>query len=128
VLPTNAFRLPVDAMKGREARAPLSCALPQDQVLSQFKELNNLAGRLGEWAQLLKLVNGFFRERVIEGCEPLRNAIIDADARLTHEGLSAFDADDEGDRSKAVASTINLSLGLAQRKTARRICGTCDLP
>src|SRR6185436_12150570 len=76
------------------------------------RELQHLAGRMGEWAQLLKLVNGFLRERVVDADEPLRDALADADARLTEEGLVAFDASDESDRTRAVARTINLSLGL----------------
>jgi hypothetical protein len=112
VLPANAFRQAVDAMKGHEARELLSRGLPKDQVPGQSKELSDLASRLGEWAQLLKLVNGFLRERVIDGGEHLPDAIADADQRLTEEGLGTFDADDEGDRTKAVAQTINLSVGL----------------
>jgi hypothetical protein len=120
VIPPRASRQVVDAMKGREARELLSRGLPTDQVVTQSKELSELAGRLFEWAQLLKLVNGFLRERVIEVSEPLQNAIIEANARLTEEGLQAFDVDDEGDRTKAVASTINLSLGLLDDKLRAR--------
>jgi hypothetical protein len=43
------------------------------------------------------------RECVIEVSQTLRNAIMDANARLTDEGVRAFDADDEDDRTKAVA-------------------------
>ena len=78
VLPVDAFRQPVDAMKGDEARELLSSSLPKEEVLAQYKALSDLAGRLGEWAQLLKLVNGFLRERVNEGGERLREAIVDA--------------------------------------------------
>ena len=75
VLPTNAFRQSVDAMKGGEARELLSSGMPKPQVLDQTRELDRLAGRLGEWAQLLKLVNGFLRDRVSDAGEPLREAI-----------------------------------------------------
>ena len=74
--------------------------------------LVGLAARLCEWAQLLKLVNGFLRDRVCEGGELLAIAIGDAIERLDEEGLTSFDATDESDRTKAVALTINLSLGL----------------
>ena len=106
----------------------LSCGLPKEQVRAQFKALSDLAGRLGEWAQLLKLVNGFLRERVIEGGERLRDAIADANERLTEEGLVAFDADDEGDRTKAVARTINLSLGLLDEKQRARFAELAVFP
>jgi hypothetical protein len=112
VLPANVFRQPVDAMKKREAHALLSYGLPRDQIRVQSMELGALAGRLGAWAQLIKLVNAFLRARVIEAGEPLCDAIIDANQRLNEEGLGTFDADDEADRTKAVARTINLSLSL----------------
>jgi hypothetical protein len=120
MLPANAFRQPVGAMKGDEAHELLSSGLPKEQVLAQSKALSDLAGRLGERAQLLKLVNGFLRERAVEGGERLQDALADADARLTEEGLVAFDADDESDRTKAVARTINLSLGLLDEKQRSR--------
>jgi hypothetical protein len=125
VLPANAFRQPVDAMKKHEAHALLSHGLPQGQVRGQFMELGALAGRLGAWAQLIKLVNGFLRDRVIEADEPLCDAIIDANQRLNEEGLGTFDADEEADRTKAVARTINLSLSLfAGRQAACTVCRT----
>jgi hypothetical protein len=119
VLPSDAFRQPVDAMKGEEARALLSSGLPKDQILVEANAMSDLAGRLGEWAQLLKLVNGFLRERVIEGRERLCDALADANARLTEEGLDSFSAD-EADRSKMVAGTIALSLGLLDEKKHER--------
>jgi WD40 repeat protein len=120
VLPAQVFRQSVDAMTGHQARELLSSGLPQDQVRPQSTELGTLAGRLGGWAQVLRLVNGFLRERVIDGGEPLRQAIADADDRLTEEGLVAFDANHEDDRTKAVARTINLSLGLLDEKQRAR--------
>ena len=112
VVPQNAQRQQVDAMRAEEALTLLSWGLPKEQVSRQTPELASLAARLGEWAQLLKLVNGFLRDRVCEGGEPLAIAIADANERLDEEGLTTFDATDEGDRTKAVALTINLSLSL----------------
>jgi WD40 repeat protein len=112
VLPTDTFRQPVDAMARHEARELLSAGLPAAQATRLMPELANLAQRLGEWAQLLKLVNGFLRERVNDAGEALEQAIAGANERLTEEGLAAFDANDEDDRTKAIARTINLSLGL----------------
>jgi len=113
VLPASiAIRQPVDAMTVQQARELLSRGMPDDQALSQSRVLSDLARRLGKWAQLLKLVNGFLRERVIYSRQPLRDALVDADERLTEEGFTAFDAHDQDDRTKAVARTINLSLSL----------------
>jgi len=39
---------------------------------------------------------------VIDGGEPLPDAIVDANKRLSEEGLDTFSAEDEGDRTKAV--------------------------
>ena len=128
VLPADAFSQPVDAMRSGEARALLAGGLPPDQVISRSKELGNLAGRLGEWAQLLKLVNGFLRLCVIDGGQSLREAVADANARLTEEGLDSFSADDEGDRTKAVARTINLSLGLLDDKQRARFAELAVFP
>jgi hypothetical protein len=128
VLPANTFRQPVDALKGNEARELLSSSLPKEQARAESAELGDLAGRLGEWAQLLKLVNGFLRERVIEAGERLRDAIADANERLSEEGLVAFDDEDEGDRTKAVARTINLSLGLLDENQRARFAELAAFP
>ena len=127
VVPPRAYRQVVDAMKEREARELLSQGLPTEQVVTQSKELKDLARRLGEWAQLLKLVNGYLRDRV-EVSEPLRDAIMEANARLTEEGLDIFAADDERDRTKSVASTINLSLGLLDEKQRARFAELAVFP
>jgi hypothetical protein len=128
VLPANAFRQPVDAMTSGEARAVLAGGLPGDQVIAQSKKLSDLAGRLGDWAQLLKLVNGFLRERVIDGRESLHDAVVEANARLSEEGLDTFSADDEGDRTKAVARTINLSLDLLDDTQRARLAELAVFP
>ena len=64
ILPAKAERQTVDAMAADEALSLLSWGLPEDQVAAQTQALSALAQRLGEWAQLLKLVNGFLRDRV----------------------------------------------------------------
>jgi NB-ARC domain/TIR domain/APAF-1 helical domain/WD domain, G-beta repeat len=129
VLPANVvLRQPVDAMTGHEALELLSHGLPEDQVLVGSKDLIELARRLGEWAQLLKLVNGFLRERVIDSRELLRDAIEDANGRLTEEGLATFDADDDDDRTQTVARTINLSLRLLDDKQRARFAELAVFP
>ena len=71
-----------------------------------------LAARLGEWALLLKLVNGFLRDRVVRAREPLSMAIAGANGRLDAKGLGVFDPRNETERAKAVARTIGVSLDL----------------
>ncbi len=112
VLPQTALRQPVDAMQASEALSLISAALPEDQVASERANLKMLAARLGEWAQLLKIVNGFLRDRVVKAHESLSVAIVGANKRLDARGLVVFDARDDADRAKAVARTIRVSLEL----------------
>ena len=63
VLPPDAFRQTVDAMRDSEAMALLAVGLPSDQMAAQRPDLGHLTVRLGEWPLLLRLVNGFLRDR-----------------------------------------------------------------
>jgi hypothetical protein len=99
-------------MRGEEARDLLSSSLPNEEVVAQSQALSDLAGRLGEWAQLLKIVNGFLRDRMVNARQPLPDAIAGVNKRLDAKGLVAFDPRDEIDRTKAVARTIGVSLEL----------------
>lgn len=120
ILPLNTQRQPVDAMRAGEALALLAQGLPDDQTLAQRQALEALAARLGEWAQLLKLVNGFLRDRVVKGHQALDQAITGVNKRLSEKGLVAFDACNEVDRTNAIARTIDVSLDLLSvRERAR---------
>ena len=112
VLPRRALRQPVDAMQAAEALGLLSAGVTQDQAARERVNLKKLAARLGEWAQLLKIVNGFLRDRVVRAHEPLSFAIAGANKRLDAKGLVAFDPRDDADRAKAVARAIGVSLDL----------------
>jgi hypothetical protein len=73
------------------------------------------ARRLHEWAQLLKLANGFLRDRVLKYRQPLATAIAEAGQRLAARGLPAFDdphARDYEGRHKSVTAVIGLNLDL----------------
>ncbi len=111
ILPHIALRQAVDAMQDPEALALLAGGLPQEEIATQRDQLGKLAARLGEWALLLKLVNGFLRDRVTKK-QPLAQAIAGVNQRLDEKGLLAFDARDEVDRTNAVARTIGVSLDL----------------
>jgi hypothetical protein len=76
------------------------------------RELADFARRLHEWAQLLKLANGFLRDRVLEFRQPLAVAIAEAGQRLAARGLPAFDdpkAKEYEVRHKSVAAVIGLN-------------------
>ncbi|MFZ1104161.1 MAG: hypothetical protein WAN86_15180 [Hyphomicrobiaceae bacterium] len=114
-LPDTAVRQPVDAMQAGEALTLLAHGLPPDEAKACARELAGLARRLHEWAQLLKLANGFLRDRVLKFRQSLAAAIAEAGQRLTARGLPAFDAPHATDyeaRHKSVAAAIGLNLDL----------------
>jgi hypothetical protein len=112
VLPEKVVRQPVDAMQASEALQLLSVGLPQELVAREHTNLTKLAARLGEWAQLLRMVNGFLRDKVVKGRQPVRDAIVGVNRRLDVKGLTVFDANSETDRDKAIARTIGVGLEL----------------
>ncbi|MGO9472411.1 MAG: NB-ARC domain-containing protein [Rhodomicrobium sp.] len=128
ILPPTAARQPVDAMQGGEALALLAWGLPDDQAAAQTHALQALAARLGEWAQLLKLVNGFLRDRVLKARQPFDQAIAGVNKRLSDKGLSAFDARDEAGRAKAIAKTIGVSLDLLDDAASARFAELAVFP
>jgi WD40 repeat protein len=115
-LPPGTQRLDVAEMQRDEAAALLGHALPADDG-TVLAALATLAGRLGEWPLLLKLVNGALRERVQQG-QCLREALAWVGKALDKRGLTFFDARDAGHRERAVAQTLGLSL--AQLSAAER--------
>jgi WD40 repeat protein len=120
VLPRAALRQPVDAMQAGEALRLLSAGLPEDQVAHEGASLTMLAARLGEWAQILKIVNGFLRDRVFGARQPLHDAIAGVNKRLDSKGLVAFDPREETDRAKVIARTIGVSLELLTEQERAR--------
>jgi NB-ARC domain/TIR domain/APAF-1 helical domain len=128
VLPSTALRQPVDAMRTSEAIELLSTGLPEKRVASERANLAKLAARLGEWALLLKIVNGFLRDRVVSASQPLSVAIADANKRLDAKGLVAFDARGASDRTKAVGRAIGVSLELPSESERTRLCELSVFP
>jgi NB-ARC domain/WD domain, G-beta repeat/APAF-1 helical domain len=112
ILPADTKRLLVDTMTARESLQLLAQELPSDQTATQSVQLGKLVTRLGEWPLLLKLVNGFLRDRVLRSGQPLSHALAGVNRRLDDKGLNVFDAHDPIDRSKAVARTVGASLEL----------------
>jgi hypothetical protein len=127
VVPDDAFRLPVDAMQEVEAIQLLESGLPRNENPSSRMAFTKLAGRLGGWAQLLKLANSFLRERVRRG-ELLAAAIVNINRRLDAKGLTAFDPHNEMQRTLAVARTIEVSLDLLDQPVRRRFAELAVFP
>ncbi|MBC8013192.1 MAG: TIR domain-containing protein [Methyloceanibacter sp.] len=114
-LPENAVRQLVDGMRTDEARALLAGGLSVEQARAHAAELDALARKLHDWAQLLKLANGFLRDRVVKFRQPLGAAIAEAEKRLAARGMPAFDdpkAREYEGRHKSVAAAIGLNLDL----------------
>lgn len=106
VLPTGAHVVQVDAMQREEALRLLTAGLPDEQRPA----LESLAGRLGHWPLLLRLVNGVLQDRLHGQGQALAGALLSVGVALERHGLTAFDVADPGDRNRAVASTLALSL------------------
>lgn len=71
-----------------EALELLSQDLRQGQAAAERMQLGKIAARVGEWPQLLKLVNEFLRDRVAKG-QPFAQAITGVNKRLNDKGLVA---------------------------------------
>ncbi len=128
ILPLKAERERVDAMAADEALELLSWGLPENQAPAEKTLLATLAQRLGEWAQLIKLVNGFLRDHVNKSHEPLAQAIAGVNKRLDIKGLIAFDSRNEVARTNAIAKTIGVSLDLLDETERARFAELAVFP
>jgi WD40 repeat protein len=91
VLPSDARTTPVDAMQQTEAERLLSANLVERKPTDkETKALRDLTARLGECALLLKLANGFLRERV-KGGQTVLDALTFLQEALDECGLTFFD-------------------------------------
>lgn len=122
-LPGGARILPVEAMRPHEAVALIAAGLPPGEKPA----LSRLAGRLGEWPLLLKLVNGALREQTDAGL-PLATAIDDVTERLDEAGPAEFDASSPASRNGAVAATLGLSLHLLAADELQRFYELAAFP
>lgn len=108
VLPPNAKRVDVDAMRRDEAVALLGFGLPAECAA----DLRKLAKRLGEWPLLLELANRALRHRVEDLHQSLPKAIGWVNKSLDMRGLTTFDARDPQAREQAVSKCLGVSIEL----------------
>jgi TIR domain/NB-ARC domain len=99
----------VDEMGAGEAKALISANLPIAANPVAQGHLAALAKRLGRWAQMLSMANGWIRGRVGLG-EKLENAVARFEDRLEKRGLTAFDPTDERERNRAIRACVEASL------------------
>jgi WD40 repeat protein len=128
VLPADAIRQLIGAMQSDEALELLGWGLPGAEVTAQHPSLVKLAERLGKWPQLLRMVNGFLRDRVVRGHQPLARAVVGVNKRLDEKGLVAFDEGNEADRTNAVARVIGVSLDLLDKSGRRSFSELAAFP
>jgi len=107
LLPAGGRQLRVDAMSGDQARE-----LVADGVAGLAVDAADRLARLaGRWPVLLNLLNGVLRRRVAAG-QPPGQAAEEVAGRLAAGGPAVFDPARPGDRSRAVAATMDASLSL----------------
>ena len=115
-LPPRAQKVDVDAMQGTEAVELLGYDLPKEQQ----EEFRELAARLGEWALLLKLVNGVLRRRVQQRGQSLENALQYVQKGLDKKGVIAFDSRQPEARYQAVQATLAVSFSQLEEEERER--------
>ena len=105
LLPDDAACVRVDRMTADEAGALLTSGLP-----ALPSELVAAALRVtGRWPVLLSLVHGAVRDAA-DGGGQVEGELSDVVAELRDRGITALDVSELGERSTAVAATIEMSL------------------
>jgi WD40 repeat protein len=105
-LPSATRAIVVDALELPRAVELLGQGL---SPLPPMSTLERLAGKLGEWPILLKLVNAQLREEYRDGVAA-SEAFRVVEETLGELGLTAFDREDEEARNLAVRRTVEASL------------------
>jgi hypothetical protein len=119
VLTARHTAIVIDAMQEAEALRLISASLAGANKAATRVRLAALADRLGNWAQMLGIANGWMRERVVQG-EPLATAVARFEQRLAARGLTGFDPGNERQRNRAIHACVEASLeDLAQDELAR---------
>jgi hypothetical protein len=114
-------------MRGDEALSLISVRLPEADMPVARRRLTALAARLGKWAQMLSISNGWIRYRVSLG-ESLGEAITRFERRLSARGLTAFDPKDEIQRNRAIRACLEASLEDLQKDELDRLGELAILP
>src|SRR5271166_913561 len=109
VLPASHIPIAIDEMRVAEALSLISKYLPGAGTSAVRIRLLALADRLGNWAQMLEITNGWMRARVSHG-EGIGDAIARFEKRLLARGLTGFDPKDEQQRNRAIRACVEASL------------------
>ena len=101
-------KVPIDEMHLAEAAGLIAKNLPAAEPGAAVM-LSALADRLGNWAQMLAIANGWLRVSVEQG-ERLTDSIARYERRLARDGPFKFNAEIEGQRNNAIRLCIEASL------------------
>jgi WD40 repeat protein len=99
----------IDEMRAAEAARLIAMNLPVAAEPGAPARLGGVAVRLGNWAQMLAIANGWLRDRV-EKRERLADAIARFERRLAKDGPFVFDPKDETQRNRAIRLCIAASV------------------
>ena len=109
----------IDEMRAAEAARLITMNLPVAGEPGAAARLADLADRLGNWAQMLAIANGWLRDRV-EKRERLADAIARFERRLAKDGPFVFDPENEPQRNRAIRLCVEASVeDLDAAKTMR---------
>jgi WD40 repeat protein len=109
VLPRSHAPIAIDEMRANEALSLIAANLPGADLPGPRGRLAALADRLGAWAQMLSIANGWLCGRIAAG-ETLSDAIDRFERRLRTRGLTAFDPKDEVQRNLTIRACVEASL------------------
>jgi hypothetical protein len=99
----------IDEMGADEAVSLISMNLPTAGEPGSTATLAALVVRLGNWAQMLSVANGWIRDRIKKG-ERLADSIVRFEQRLAKDGPFVFNAKDETQRNRAIRLCIDASV------------------
>jgi WD40 repeat protein len=117
----------IDEMRAAEAARLITTNLPVVGEPGTAARLANLAVRLGNWAQMLAIANGWLCDRVGRR-ERLVDAIARFERRLAKDGPFVFDPKDETQRNRAIRLCIVASVEDLDAAEAMRFGELAILP
>jgi WD40 repeat protein/transcriptional regulator with XRE-family HTH domain len=123
ILPTGTATVDVDAMRPDEARDLLCYGLPP----VSYALATGLLAATARWPVLLALVNRSARDRISRG-QPAPEALGAILARIRRYGPTVLDVADPGQRHRAVAVTVEISIDQLDQADRDRYLELAVLP
>jgi WD40 repeat protein len=108
-LQASHIPITIDEMRDPEALSLMSVNLSGADKPATRIRLAALADRLGNWAQMIGIANGWMQARVSRG-EALEDAIVRFEQRLVRRGLTGFDPKNEQQRNRTIRACVEASL------------------